>query len=68
MSAVEWAGLAGAAVTFAGLIGGGFGFLINLVVAQSKDTIQQLQQDRDYWRERAERCEANRRESPFLKM
>ena len=37
-------------------IGGGLGWAVNLLMAQSKETITTLREERDYWRREALEC------------
>ena len=64
MSGSEWAALIAALVPVFALIGGGFGWLIKMIVDQSKTAVKELREtneramakmeaERDTWRERA---------------
>jgi len=60
MSGGEWTVVLASATGVVTAIGTAFGVLINLLITQSKETIGEIRKDRDYWRERAERCEMSR--------
>lgn len=64
MTGSEWAALIAALVPLLALIGGGFGWLIKLIVDQSKEAVTELRNtnaaamakmeaERDTWRDRA---------------
>ena len=61
MTGADWIAPVAAATGLLTALGGAFGYLITLLQSQSKDTISALTQDRDYWRDRAARCETGRR-------
>ena len=65
MSGTELGALMGGAATVLTVVGGGFGYLINLLLSQSKDTVTELkktnadlQEERNQWRARALACES----------
>lgn len=53
MSGAEWAAMLGAVTTLVTGLGTAFAWLINKIIAQSKETVDEIRKDRDYWRERA---------------
>ena len=56
MSEGVWVALIMGVPTIMGLIGAAMAWAINLVSAQSKDTIAALREERDYWRAEAQAC------------
>ncbi len=56
MEAGDWIALGGTVITALGVIGGALAWVINLISAQSKDTISTLRDERDYWRTEARDC------------
>lgn len=56
METAVWVALITGVPTALGLIGGAMAWAINLITAQSRDTIATLRDERDYWRSEAQAC------------